>query len=449
MCDSVLFKPLETDQLRLQGDQFFGKLVLYGFLIWPFIWDNANQMWHTAQLIHIPKPYLQVAEPLIIFAFSLYIILNSYKYRIDLKGDFVSYVYFIVLIGSISVLMNGSIPRGAFQVIWKTVRPFLVLSIVMNLNLGKEYIYSVWRIIFAGAILNAIVVIYQFLASNYYADLAEGLMVDAHVLSNYMFMVIFFIVCMLYIDFKKHRKLLLTLPFLMFSALVGSHEKAIIVGSGTLTVFSFTSLILKRGAVGKVLGVILSVLLLLGTYESVLNFYPKVIERFEILVRTPRQIGVIRGWWDLLTMFTQNPRYILWGLGPGRGGSLYAITHEVEGRSQWGDELYREWNIMSRSAWIYGIKMATVRTSVFLGILSEFGLLGLFVLFLAFKKLAIKISRICKTETDVSWIALGWILSFTFVVIMGFINISAGYNAQSNIFPLMVLGGLLWNRDQK
>ena len=448
MCDDVLFKPLETDQLRLQGDQFFSKLVLYGLLIWPFIWDNANQMWHTAQLIHIPKPYLQVAEPLIIFAFSLYIILNSYRYRIDLKGDFVPYVYFIVLIGSISALINGSAPRGAFQVIWKTVRPFLVLSIVMNLNLGMEYIYSVWRIIFAGAILNTIVVIYQFLVSNYYADLAEGLMVDAHVLSNYMLMVIFFIVSMLHIDFKKHRKLLLVLPFLTFSALVGLHEKAIMVGSGTLAVFSFTTLI-SRGVVRKLLGVILSVLLLLGTYGFVMNFYPKLIERFEILIRTPRQIGVIRGWWDLLSMFTRNPKYMLWGLGPGRGGSLYAITHEVEGRSQWGDEQYWEWNIMSRSAWIYGIKMATVRTSVFLGILSEFGLLGLFVLFLAFKKLTIEISRICKTEADVSWIALGWILSFTFVVIMGFINISAGYNAQSNIFPLMVLGGLLWNRDQK
>ncbi|MCD6100320.1 MAG: hypothetical protein J7K33_07055 [Candidatus Marinimicrobia bacterium] len=37
-------------------------LVFYGLLVWPFIWGNADQAWHTGQVIHIPKNILMSSE---------------------------------------------------------------------------------------------------------------------------------------------------------------------------------------------------------------------------------------------------------------------------------------------------------------------------------------------------------------------------------------------------
>lgn len=417
------------------------KLILYTLLIWPFIWENARQSYHNAQLIHLPPTFLRFTEAGLIIVFLFYI-LGHNKY---LRKDFALPIVAITIIGMISGLFNGSEFQGTFEVTYRLIRPFLVLFIVMNLNLDDKFLSKAFKILLAIAIVNAGVHWFQYIASGRSGDSAGGLMFQAHTFSNYMYIVTFF--CLAYIHIKKKYYLLPLLLFFIIPTYIAAHEKTVVLSIGVFGLFFW---IVSKGNICRraIVFALVLLLFLFGMYQLTAFLRPQTIKLVTLYARNIPRLGLVEGYLCILRIFVMYPQYALCGLGPGRYGSVYATvgryTESIE-RSKWGEVAYESFHVKKGPA-LGGRPFIGARSNQIVAVLSEYGFIGFIVWGLALAKLGkfLFSAYYSSPTSDVRWLSLGSILGIFFIIAIAFVHLTSGYTVQSNIFPLMIIAGLLY-----
>lgn len=425
------------------------RVILYVLLLWPFVWENVSQAYDNAHLIHLPKSYLQAAEPVIVVAFLFYALFGGTQRRT--KIDFAPYIGIITIVGIVSGFLNNSELMGLFEVTYKLLRPFLVLLIVMNLNLGEEYLAEVLKILFVIAIINSTVQLSQYVIENRYGDSAAGLMQDAHTFANYIFIIIFF--CLTYINKKKKYVMLPFVAIFIISTYIAAHEKASVISVGIIS-FYFWMILSGRTVYWRIIIFVLVVLVVfVGLYQLTIYFSPNTIMLTKLYMRNITRLGFIRSHIILLKIFASHPAYAIWGFGPGNYGSTYATIGRHAAfikHNEWAREVYRSFFAGSVSSFLQGRRSIGTISNQIIAVLSEYGFIGFLVWGLAILKLTkfLFSNYSSNASPDVQWASLGCILGILFIIAIAFFHLTSGYTSQSNIFPLMIVSGLLYSSAQ-
>ncbi len=424
---------------------FISKCILYFLVFWPFIWENGRQRYANAQLIQLPSTIFQFFEPFVIATFLIIVLLH-------LKNtDFWGYIAVFAVFGCISGIWNGSDLRAIFEVTYKAIRPLLVLFIVTNLKLEEKYRDKTLVIFFTLATINTLLMGYQYVYAYIDVDLLCGLMQDAHTYTNFMFIMLFFYFT--YILVMRRYRLLFLSGFFLVAVFLPQHQKAVVIGLGIILVGFLFFIVAKKHLTPSrfVLIVILIALMSFGAYQAVQMLSPTTIPILELAWSNLGDLGFIHSFFSLMTAFAKQPSAILLGLGPGRYGSVYATIGRYASetaRSSLGQEVYASFLLKSygpfgnRGSLFWG-------STVVIAILSEYGIIGFFCVVLVFGKLLRVLFSIFRESTSQSLVyqSYGCILGIGFIILLAFVDLGTGYEIQSNIFPQMIMGGLLYSSN--
>ncbi len=419
------------------------RFTLYFLLIWPFIWDNATQAYHNAQIIQISKTYLQLLETGTISFLVLYILLCKKPGKMDLK--FILPPAGIALVGFISGIMNGSYITGYIQVTYLLLRPFLVFFILANLGLERNDLVKGFRFYLVVAVLNAVICIGQFALFGVDADHAAGLLYHAHSLSNVMAVCIFFTVS--YAVVRKRRKVLLLILLFFPPIIIGAHQKTLVLLMPVLLVLY---LIMGRGNLLHYIRLAFAFLAFFALgYYAIATYSPSTVQLSRIAIENIDRLGAIRAYKTLFSVFDEIPESVPFGLGPGNYGSIYNILGtgaENRKKKEYAREIY------------YGSTMVATpgkrpsiwapRPNLYLAVLSEYGLTGILLFLWVLYQILRMLFRFYHSrllDIELKWLSLGTFLGLIYILMLGGIYILSGYNSQANMFPLIVMAALLYS----
>ena len=165
------------------------------------------------------------------------------------------------------------------------------------------------------------------------------------------------------------------------------------------------------------------------------------------------EFGFIQGPKDLIHAFAQEPLAIIVGFGPGRFGSQYALTEGTVGRNPLADPIYRSYYYQRTSDdWLTNTFLLRPsimgRSSSFLSLFSEYGIIGVVVIILFFRKIIKTLVLVMKSSYSKYFytLSMGCLMGIVYILLDFFTSsLRDGYNAPSGIFPIMILIGLIYS----
>jgi len=416
--------------------------ILYFLIFWPFIWENGRQKYANAQLIQWPVSILQLFEPFIMLIFLIAVFLH-------LKNtDFLPHILIFVLLGCISGFINESEFQAILEVTYKTIRPILVLFIMTNLRLDDRDKGKALGLFFILAAINTLIMGYQFVYSYKHADSVCGLMQDSHTYANFMFIMLFFLFGAFLVS--RRYSLLLLSGIAAVAAFIPQHQKAVVIGFGLIIAGFFYFLIVKKHVtlLRLVLIAILIASLGVGMYEIIQKYSSSTIPILELAWSNRGDLGFVRAFSSLISIFTKHPVSVFLGLGPGRYGSVYATIgrHASEAvRFSFTQDVYA--SFLRKSYGAFGSRGSLFwESTTVIAILSEYGIIGFLCIGLVFGKLLRILFSIFRESASQSLVyqSYGCILGLGFIILLALVDMITGYEIQSNIFPQMIMGGLLY-----
>lgn len=417
------------------------RFTFYFLLIWPFIWDNATQRYHNAQLLAISKSLLQVTEIGVIMLILFYVLFRNVHLRLDKR--FLPFIVMMILLSIFSGLINRSYTVGIIQVAYILVRPFLIFFIITNLGLSRVELVKAVRFYFFMLGLNAVVNIAQFVFQGVVYDDAGGLMYHSHTLANFLTLGILWILSLAFLT-RKYRYTIWIMLFFP-PIIIGAHEKTIVL----LVPILLVMYILVSSGGSKRYAPVLLILVTFGfgAYTAVSRFLPTTIEVTRLAILNIDKLGAVRAYSTLFEVFQEHKSAAIYGLGPGNYGSIFNTIGSgasARRKKDYAWEIYYASTEAEETGKRKGVWEP--KSNLYLAVLSEYGLVGLGLFIWAIYSLALELLRIYRSKVSdiqLRWIALGTLLAFLYTMEMGSIYLQSGYSSQSNIYPIIIIAALL------
>lgn len=430
------------------------RFILYSLLFWPFIWGNASRdptMMGSFQFIYISKNIMYVLEVVILVIFFTFSLIRIKKNNLEVLW----YLGTIVIIALFSGLLNGSNLEPVFRTTYLHIRPLLVFFIIANLGMPRKYIRKAFLCLVALVIINVLVAYWQMVSLNLHGDYLYGIMRDGHLFAGFLWNAVFFSLAYILMNRKYALQVLIFLVFMLVLIFVAGFYQGLFLALPVISIGVFIYYSTKIGTIRYLFKISLTMIVF-----SVLTF--KVIKMYEVgepirvmvekLLPLIGEMGFVQGPLDLINAFAQKPLAIIVGFGPGRFGSQYALTEGNTGRSPLADSIYRSyWLTSDKDDWVtrtFLLRRSIMgRSSVFLAILSEYGIFAIVTIFLFFRKIFNIFFSVFRDYSSkfLSFLSLGSLMVVIYTLLFTITSLRDAYQAPSGIFPIMILSGLIYS----
>lgn len=328
------------------------------------------------------------------------------------------------------------------------LRPFIYFLLLTAMKWEKKHVKGI--LIFLGILfyINLVIGYYQWLALGYVVDDLHALMDDAVTFACMMYFGVLFYVSRYWMTKKKVYLLLCFLP--VFPALVASTDKATMTMIPTL----FISFLAWKGvtltrilrAGGTVALIVLAVVIFFPMMdEGIRGQLSGNLDRLGVISNLDfsdiiDNIGLIRGYKNIPSMYSDYVYSPLLGLGPGQYGSV-EVTAESSTDNPWGMEAYRQ-ELEGR---LFLTGAITVASSDVIVLFLEFGALFAILYTIFWKRLFDLLSLFKRKEIDhYLRTILFWLFGYLiFMSFLAFITHFDGIVRMSSTIPYFVVLGVV------
>ncbi len=390
------------------------------------------------------------------------VLLDNHREPIPWWKSFRSFGVLVVL-SMFSVVVLSYPKMVGIRTVFDYIQPFIIFLIVAAVDWDMKDARRIFRILAGVFILNLVVSYIQMIGFGWKEDNLSGLMDNAHVYVFMMYtMVIYFL--MRYWKRKK-KKYLFMIVLVMVPALVASADKmTIFLGPTILVLYFITHEVSTKKVIQLVAWSVIVLAVVVITFIELPTFTSKLLLgdlwRFEpFLVQDPigllSNVRIIQGYTMLPLHYFQYPYSPFIGVGPGMYGSQEVIKQFVNVAT--GQPLGKLTNsplknfALGGDYTLYGFSpfqtgTTSFASSDFVVIFLEFGLVFAILYFRYWKNLWNYIqnwrSRDLPYNFDSIFLTILGVIIF--LGFLGLITFQDGVVKTSNVFPAMMMLGVLF-----
>ncbi len=410
----------------------------YLFFIWPFVYSNARLVSQEGgtdiySIFSFIGPEFRYFEALIFISINIYIYL-LYIFKNEKINPFLGNILLLIIL--VSIVSAVSIVQGLapssyiFRASYELICPFLIFNIASKLDLNHTTIDNFLKILFLIMVINSVVILHQFLflfnGIFVDGDYFRGIFSDAHVQAIFSFSSAIFIISNKYF-FKKFYYLV---PVNIFCAVLSSNEKASI-----FFLFIILGIFLSKISRRNLL-IFIPILILMTINIPLLDiFSPRLFEYLDnfsfsdlLYFSGPIQMFLI-----LLEQFSSSVKNIFFGIGPALfgGPSCISLIQNFLAPSSIANifyvEAFGQFEFLPLSGFFS-------KSSFYLTVLGEFGLIVFIVFFNLLKNILFTIIQLHNNFLNQQLLSI-----FIFILLCALLSSYSVWDSQVVLTPLFLI----------
>jgi hypothetical protein len=419
-------------------------VILYSMVFWPFIWGNVLGAYNSFRLIRLPSVLMYLMEVALILACMAFSMISIKRNSLEILW----FIGILAIAGLFSGIINGSQPQALLRTTYMHIRPLIIFFIILNLGMPERYIRKVFIILTVILLINVSVAYFQRFVMGLSGDKLCGMMRDSHYFAFFLWNGVFFALSYILVRKKHILRFSIFIIFLLFPIFVAGFIQGMLLAFPVIGAGILIYAVVKIKRPGVVVAMILVMSLMSFTvYEVMINYHYDTKLVMEYIVPNIGKLGFVQAPLDLIRAFSQQPQAMILGFGPGRFASQYAITHKEADRNPLAEAVYQSYHMSSDGGLFLSRPSVMSRTSVYISIISEYGLIGFVVVVLFLYKIFSFMLFMFQNPPSkfVSFISLGSLMALIYVLMFFITSLRDGYQDPGCIFPLMILSGLIYS----
>jgi len=418
------------------------EMFAYVIILWTFVWENYKMFtqvagYDTFKLISLPEIYRYFDSFLVVLAL-LYVITNKYSAKKLLLNPIVKPLMLGLGLALVSILFNGTKFIVSSEMIMKYFRPLFIFLAFSSMNFQKQFPSNIIKILFIIASVNAFVGLYQITILNYIIDNVTGLLRDAHVFTNHMFIISFFGIAYIYI--RKRWRLLPSLLFFITPAIFASHMKANYIYA--IVLFILILLIQAKGIKSRIYS-ITAYAAATYIFISLIRHFDTTFSKIGIVSSHLSKVGIIWGYLKLPQVLANKMSAFILGFGPGNYSS--GTSFVLSGGQFQSDKLI-DVSVLT------GVSNAVeFRASVGTAIIGELGVVCFVLFIIIFVRILLYFYRLFRNSNSdtIRWQSLALFMYLIFLILLSLVSTFSSYEVISMTLPFFILAGVLYSITQE